>query len=112
MSALRDTFLKYLHSLASFGQSQTASINAPDLGYQWLIVAFVFVALVLGMFTLGRSRGVLMIVALYCAALIESRFVFYAYVRGVIHVSDAFLHAGVFIILVIAIFFITQWYAS
>ena len=105
MSALRDTFLKYLHQIATFAQAQTANINTPDLGYQWLIVLFVLLVLVIGMFMLGRSRGVLMIIALYIAAFVESHFVYYLYIKNFIHApEDWWLRAGLFVLLAIVIF--------
>lgn len=109
MSALRDTFLNYLHQVATFAQTQTASINTPDLGYQWLIVLFVLLALVIGMFTLGRSRGVLIIIALYIGAFLElqlfqvSQFATYAK-NWEIRLATWQIHAGIFVVFALVVF--------
>ena len=109
MSDLLSQGLSYLGSLGR-GLSKLLATTSPsnavgEGSYNWLIILFVLFVVFLVGFTMGRTRMLLALVAIYAAAFIEKQFIYFSLVQGRLPgVTDYWLHLGLFIVFYIVIF--------
>lgn len=101
--------------MASLGQSfnkllsQSGASLAPTGGsaahYNWLIILFVLFVVFLVGFTMGRTRMLLALVAIYAAAFLEAHFIYFSQLQSYFKIVPAYwLHVGLLVIIYIIIF--------
>lgn len=107
MSTYLQAAKEFFQHALTYAQAQIGSAGTQHLGYQWLIILFILFVLVMVMFMLGRSRGVLMILSLYITALIEPKISTLSYIKPWINgIAEWQLHIGIFVALAVIVFFI------
>ncbi len=99
MNALISEVLGYLVDFAQYTQKLFGNAGLPKLNYGWLIALFfIFVIFLVGL-SLGKSRILLSLICLYIASFLESHFIYFDKLRGVIkNQPESWLHIGLFLI--------------
>lgn len=92
------------------GQVGTSAVAGPA-HYNWLLIGFILFVVFLVGFTLGRTRMLLALIAIYTAAFIESHFVYFARLQTYLkstgrQIPEYYIHIGLLIVLYLIIFMV------
>lgn len=97
--------LIYLMDVSKFAQGFAGGIHVSGLRYGWLVAFFFVFAILLIALSLGKSRMLLALLSLYVAVFLESHFVYFDKLRGVIkNIPDYWLHFGLFLLIYVIVF--------
>ncbi len=99
MNAFISEVLGHLIDFTQYTQGLFGNAGLPKLNYGWLVALFfVFMIFLVGL-SLGKSRILLSLICLYVAAFLESHFIYFDKLRGVIKSQpESWLHIGLFLI--------------
>lgn len=108
MSKIVTQFIGYLTDFGGFTRNLVANLDAAGkTNYQWLVILFFAFVLFLVGFTLGRTRMLIGLLAIYIAYFIESKLIFFDQLKNSVKgISEYQLHLALFFAIYLAVFLI------